>query len=225
MKYRGVVEGLERSDREIEEEIFDKDNVLESKTTWDCHLSLWPIKRLESHILFRGEPLGVGLEEWGVIAKWLEEVPSHYFPLTIFGNLGVFFVSFLLLYHCFVILIKYSRAQRGKDSFPHYLSFCCSRAERLFEWFEVFLLCLLYENSIKLPLKGDSSLNGPGHSLMLGANHSLCIIGVSFQLYGQLKKSPHDGTGVLGSTAISTVSQATRLGKSSSVMEQDECMP
>ena len=33
MRYRGVVEGLERSDREIEEELFDKDNVLESKIT------------------------------------------------------------------------------------------------------------------------------------------------------------------------------------------------
>jgi len=52
---------------------------------------------------------------------------------------------------------------------------------------------------------------------MLGANHSLWVIGVSFQLYSQLKKSPHDGTGVLGSTAVSTASQATRLDKSSSV--------
>ena len=56
------------------------------------------------------------------------------------------------------------------------------------------------------------------HLLMLGANHSLWVIGVSFQLYGQLKKSPHDGTGVLGSTAVLTASQATRLGKGSSVM-------
>jgi len=60
---------------------------------------------------------------------------------------------------------------------------------------------------------------------MLGANHSLQVIGVGFQLYGQLKKSPHDGTGVLGSTAVSTVSQATRLGKGSSVTVQDEHMP
>ena len=52
---------------------------------------------------------------------------------------------------------------------------------------------------------------------MLGANHSLQVIGVSFQLYGQLKKSPHDSTGVLGSTAVLTASQATRLGKGSSV--------
>jgi len=86
-------------------------------------------------------------------------------------------------------------------------------------------LCLLYENSIKLLSKGDSSLNGPGHLLMLGANHSLRVIGVGFQLYGQLKKSPHDGMGVLGSTAVSTASQATRLGKGSSVTARDEHMP
>jgi len=53
---------------------------------------------------------------------------------------------------------------------------------------------------------------------MLGANYSLQVIGVSFQLYGQLKKSPYDGTGVLGSSAVSMVSQVTRLGKGSSVM-------
>jgi len=170
--------------------------------------------------------LGVGLEEWEAVAKWSGEVLSYHFTLTIFGNLEVFFVSFLLLYHCFVILIKYSRAQRGKEySSSHCLSLYCSRAERLFEWFEVFLWCLLYENSIKLLSKGDSSLNRPGHSLMLGANHSLHVIGVGFQLYGQLKKSPHDSTGVLGSTAVSTASQATRLGKGSSVMAWDERVP
>ena len=124
---------------------------------------------------------GVGLEEWGVVAKWSGEVPSHHFTLTIFGKLRFFFVSFLLLCHCFVILIKYSRTQKGqKYSFLHHLSLYCSKAKRLFEWFEVFLLCLLYENSIKLHLKGDSSLNRPRHLLMLRANHLLCIIGVGF---------------------------------------------
>jgi len=53
----------------------------------------------------------------------------------------------------------------------------------------------------------------------------LWVIEVSFQLYGQLKKNPHNGTGVLGSTAISMVSQATRLGKGSSVMAQDKHVP
>jgi len=60
---------------------------------------------------------------------------------------------------------------------------------------------------------------------MLGANHSLQVIGVGFQLYGQLKKSLHNGTGVLGSTAVSMVSQATRLSKGSSVTARDERVP
>jgi len=47
---------VERSDREIEEEVFDEDNVLESKTTRDRRLSLQSSKRLESHPLFREEP-------------------------------------------------------------------------------------------------------------------------------------------------------------------------
>jgi len=53
---------------------------------------------------------------------------------------------------------------------------------------------------------------------MLGFNSSLHVIGVGFQLYGQLKKSPHDSMGVLGSSAVSMASQTTRLGKGSSVM-------
>ena len=110
IRYRGVVEGLERSDREIEEELFDEDNTLENKMTRDHHLSLHHQKAQEPSIIQR-RSLGVGLEEWGVVVT-----------LTIFGNLGVFFVSFLLLYHCFVILIKYSRAQRGKRLSPPIIS-------------------------------------------------------------------------------------------------------
>jgi len=53
--------------------------------------------------------------------------------------------------------------------------------------------------------------------LTLGVNSSLYVIEVGFQLYSQLKKSPHNGTEVLGSSAISTASQTTRLGKGSSV--------
>ena len=58
----------------------------------------------------------------------------------------------------------------------------------------------------KTSLKGKLKLNRLRHSLMLEANYSLQIIGVSFQLYGQLKKSSHDGTGVLGNTAVSMAS-------------------
>jgi len=59
---------------------------------------------------------------------------------------------------------------------------------------------------------------------MLGVNSLLHVIRVGFQLYNQLKKSPHDGTGVLGSSAILMASQTTRLGKGSSVMTRDERM-
>jgi len=81
---------------------------------------------------------------------------------------------------------------------------------------------LLSKNPLKLSLDGNSSPNKLGHLLMLGVNSSLRVIGVGFQLYGQLKKSPHDGTGVLGSSAVLMASQTTRLGKGSSVMTQDE---
>ena len=58
---------------------------------------------------------------------------------------------------------------------------------------------------------------------MLGVNSSLYVIGVSFQLYGQLKKSLHNNIGVLGSSAVLIASQTTRLGKGSGVMMQDKC--
>ena len=91
--------------------------------------------------------------------------------------------------------------------------------------FLVFLsvLASFSNNPPKLSLEGNSSPNGLGHSLTLGVNSLLRVIGVGFQLYGQLKKSPHDVTGVLGSSAVSTVSQTTRLGKGSSVTTRDEC--
>ena len=91
--------------------------------------------------------------------------------------------------------------------------------------FLVFPKCsiLLSKNPPKLSLDGNLSPNGLGHLLTLGVNSSLCVIGVGFQLYSQLKKSPHNGTGVLGSSAVSTVNQTTRLGKNSSVTTRDEC--
>jgi len=53
-------------------------------------------------------------------------------------------------------------------------------------------------------------------------NSSLHVIGVGFELYGQLKKSPHNSMGVLGSSAVLMASQTTRLGKGSSVTMQDK---
>ena len=77
-------------------------------------------KAQESSIVQRKTP-GVGLEEWRAVAKCSGEVPPHHFSLTIFGNLEDFFVSLFLLSCCFVILIKYSRAQRGDQALhPHH---------------------------------------------------------------------------------------------------------
>jgi len=50
------------------------------------------------------------------LASIQEGAPSHHYGLTMFGNSEVFFVSLSLLSLCFVIIIKYSRAQRGKTS-------------------------------------------------------------------------------------------------------------
>jgi len=61
-----------------------------------------------------------------------------------------------------------------------------------------------------------------GHLLILGVNSLLHVIRVGFQLYSQLKKNLHNGTGVLGSSAVLTASQTTRLGKSSSITTRDE---
>ena len=58
-----------------------------------------------------------------MVTRCSGEVLSYYSSLTIFENLEVFFVSFSLLYHCFVILIKYSRAQKEqKEYFPPIIS-------------------------------------------------------------------------------------------------------
>jgi len=72
---------------------------------------------------------GVGLEEWRVVTQCLGGVPSHHCGLTMFGNLEVFFVSLSVLSFCFVIIIKYSRAQKGTQASPPIIiPLCCSRA-------------------------------------------------------------------------------------------------
>jgi len=64
-----------------------------------------------------------------MVTQYLGGALPHYFGLTMFGNLEVFFVLVFLLSYCFVILIKYSRAQKGvKHHASIIISFCCSRA-------------------------------------------------------------------------------------------------
>ena len=48
-----VVDRIRKLEREIEGRI-DKDNMLESKTTQDCHLLLLPNKRLKNCLLCEG---------------------------------------------------------------------------------------------------------------------------------------------------------------------------
>jgi len=56
-----------------------------------------------------------------VVAQCSGEILPYHSGLTIFGNLEVLFVLFSLLSCCFVILIRYSRAQKGNQvSYLHY---------------------------------------------------------------------------------------------------------
>ena len=69
----------------------------------------------------RGRIAGVGLGCLGVVSRCLGEALYHHYGLARIGNLEVFFVSLSLLFFCFVIIIKYSRAQKGnKASHPHH---------------------------------------------------------------------------------------------------------
>jgi len=52
----------------------------------------------------------------GAASRCLGGVPYHHYGLAKIGNSEVFFVSLSLLSFCFVIIIKYSRAQEGKSS-------------------------------------------------------------------------------------------------------------
>ena len=64
----------------------------------------------------RGRVPRVELEERGAVSQCLEGALSHHYSLAMFGNSEVFFVSLSLLSFCFVIIIKYSRAQKGNSS-------------------------------------------------------------------------------------------------------------
>jgi len=59
---------------------------------------------------------GIGLEGQGAVSQCLGGVPYHYCSLARIRNLEVFFVSLSLLSFCFVIIIKYSRAQKGTQA-------------------------------------------------------------------------------------------------------------
>jgi len=66
--------------------------------------------------IMQGRVPRVGLEEWGVVSQCSGAVPFHHYDLAMFGNSEVFFVSLSLLSLCFVIIIKYSRAQKRTEA-------------------------------------------------------------------------------------------------------------
>jgi len=71
--------------------------------------------------IVRGRVTGVGLGCSGAVSRCPVGVPYHHYSLARIGNSEVFFVSLSLLSFCFVIIIKYSRAQEGKKaSYPHH---------------------------------------------------------------------------------------------------------
>jgi len=68
-----------------------------------------------------GRVAGVGLGCLGAVSWCLGGAPYYHYGLAMFGNSEVFFVSLSLLSLCFVIIIKYSRVQKGTQaSYPHH---------------------------------------------------------------------------------------------------------
>ena len=71
--------------------------------------------------IVQGRVTRVGLGCSGAVSRCPVGAPYHHYSLARIGNLEVFFVSLSLLSFCFVIIIKYSRAQEGKKaSYPHH---------------------------------------------------------------------------------------------------------
>ena len=59
-----------------------------------------------------------------MVTQYLGGALSYHFGLTMFGNLEVFFVLLSLLSCCFVIFIKYSRAQKETQAlYPYHHPF------------------------------------------------------------------------------------------------------
>ena len=79
------------------------------------------------HETVKAQPVGrvarVGLGCQGAVSWCPGGTPYHHYGLARIGNLEVFFVLLSLLSFCFVIIIKYSRAQEGNQSlYPYHYS-------------------------------------------------------------------------------------------------------
>jgi len=85
-------------------------------------LSLSTVRRdAQALTIVRGGLAGVGSGCLGAVSWCPGGAPYHHYGLARIGNLEVFFVSLSLLFLCFVIIIKYSRAQKGtQESYPYH---------------------------------------------------------------------------------------------------------
>jgi len=84
-------------------------------------VSAYGLSKGSSLTIVRGRVPGVGLKEQGAVSQCSGGAPSHHCSLAMFGNSEVFFVLLSLLSLCFVIIIKYSRAQKGTQaSYPYH---------------------------------------------------------------------------------------------------------
>jgi len=94
----------------------DERSMHENKTTQGC-------RGARGLTTMRVRVPGVGLEGQGVVSRCSGGAPYHHCGLARIGNSEVFFISLSLLSLCFVIIIKYSRAQKGMQaSHPHHHS-------------------------------------------------------------------------------------------------------
>jgi len=98
----------------------DKENTHENKMAKTA-VSVYSPRDSQGLTIVQGRVAGVGLGCQGVVSRCLGGAPYHHYGLARIGNSEVFFVSFSLLSFCFVIIIKYSRAQEGNQaSYPHH---------------------------------------------------------------------------------------------------------
>jgi len=92
--------------------------------------------------IVRERVAGVGLGCSGVVSRYPGGAPYYHYSLARIGNSEVFFVSLSLLSFCFVIIIKYSRAQKGISIIPPSSSLSVARELNGYSWVTEFLVFL-----------------------------------------------------------------------------------
>jgi len=100
------------AEKKSSKEIRWREHVQEQDSSRPLSLSMGH-RDAQGPTIVRGRVAGVGLGCSGAVSRWLGGAPYHHYSLARIGNLEIFFVLLSLLSFCFVIIIKYSRAQEG----------------------------------------------------------------------------------------------------------------